>query len=265
MKKFFKYGCGCLVMIIGLIVLFFVSITSCDSSSVSSKQATAVPNNNSGENLNGVDYESDFPLISWEKQEAQEFLQESARKYVKGFLKQKGIKEGFDQKTKLACIVGTVTFSEGEYRSIKLFRKKIELKAFMRWLDALSSLAHEEFETDSGGNKVKSVTKIKWGDFDFEREAILHDTERLSLKYVLVRNGKNLITYTQNQTSKQFAVQNMTMRGVAAYDELIRNFLEHHPNAVKLEYSAWSYDKNKKRGEFALAMVVNLGIFQEEK
>ena len=50
----------------------------------------------------------------------------------------------------------------------------------------------------------------------------------------------------------------MVISGVAAYDGLIRNFLKHHPDAVKLEYSACSWDEKTKEGEFALGLVLDL-------
>ena len=57
----------------------------------------------------------------------------------------------------------------------------------------------------------------------------------------------------------------MMIRGIAAYDELIRNFLKYHPGAVKLEYSAWSWDEKNKCGEFALLMVLDFNKIQKVK
>ena len=275
MKKIFKYGCGCLGAVIGLIILLLILAVSCDSdSSVDQKKISQ--NNDSGELFDGVDPEIDSQL-KWEKKGPQGFLQESARQHVKNFLEQQGIKLGFHISSNLFCAVVDYGFTEREYRHIQLYKKQIELKAFMWYLDTLKYLNENmEVSKDITSKEIKesiqSTSSIKWGEFDFSSTEIANDTEKsngvhtsFAKKLVLSKNGSNLITYTSNSKGERFNMPRMMIRGMAAYDELIRNFLKYHPGAVKLEYSAWSWDEKNKQGEFALALVLDISSFKKAK
>lgn len=276
MKKIFKYGCGCLGVVIGLIILLLIIAVSCDSdSSVDQKKISQ--NNDSGEWFDGVDPEIDSQL-KWEKKCPQGFLQESARQHVKNFLKQQGIKQGHDTSSNLCCEIIDLGFTEREYRHIQLYKKQIELKAFMWYLDTLSKYLNENMEVSkditSKENKesIQSTSSIKWGEFDFSSTEIANDTKKsngvhtsFAKKLVLSKNGSKLISYTLDSKGERFNMSQMNIRGIAAYDELIRNFLKHHPGAVKLEYSAWSWDEKNKQGEFALLMVLDFNKIQKVK
>ncbi|MBR2508129.1 MAG: hypothetical protein IKB71_00115 [Lentisphaeria bacterium] len=257
MKKIFKYGCGCLGVVIGLIILLLIIAVSCDSdSSVDQKKISQ--NNDSGEWFDGVDPKIDSQL-KWEKKCPQGFLQESARKHVKNFLEQQGIKQGHDTSSNICCYIVDLGFTEREYRYIQLYKKQIELKAFMWYLDALSKYLNENTEVSK--DSIQSTSSMKWGDFDFSCVAIATGTS-FSKELVLSKNGSKLITYTVNSKGERFNMPQMMIRGIAAYDELIRNFLKYHPGAVKLEYSAWSWDEKNKQGEFALALVLDISSFK---
>ena len=276
MKKIFKYGCGCLGAVIGLIILLLILAVSCDSdSSVDQKKISQ--NNDSGDLFDGVDPEIDSQL-KWEKKSPQEFLQESARQHVKNFLKQQGIKQGHDTSSNLFCAIEDCGFTGREYRHIQLYKKQIELKAFMWYLDTLSKYLNENMEVSKDitskeiKESIQSTSSIKWGEFDFSSTEIANDTEKsngvhssFAKKLVLSKNGSKLITYTVNSKGERFNMQRMKIRGLAAYDELIRNFLKYHPGAVKLEYSAWSWDEKNKQGEFALALVLDFSSFKKAK
>ena len=123
MKKIFKYGCGCLGVVIGLIILLLILAVSCDSDS-SKEQKKISQNNDSGELFDGVDPEIDSQL-KWEKKGPQGFLQESARQHVENFLKQQGIKKGHNTSSNLFCTVSKYEFAEKEYRHIQLYKKQI--------------------------------------------------------------------------------------------------------------------------------------------
>lgn len=257
MKKIFKYGCGCLGVVIGLIILLLIIAVSCDSdSSVDQKKISQ--NNDSGEWFDGVDPEIDSQL-KWEKKGPQGFLQESARQHVKNFLEQQGIKQGHDTSSNLFCAIEDCGFTEREYRHIQLYKKLIELKAFMRYLDTLSEYLNENVKARK--DSTQSTSSMKWGDFDFSCVAIATGTS-FSKELVLSRNGSKLISYTLDSKGERFNMSQMNIRGISAYDELIRNFLKHHPGAVKLEYSAWSWDEKNKQGEFALALVLDISSFK---
>ena len=270
MKKIFKYGCGCLGVVIGLIILLLIIAVSCDSdSSVDQKKISQ--NNDSGELFDGVDPDKEL-LLKWEKKSPQGFLQESARKHVENFLEQQGIKQGPDTSSELVCAVVDYGFTEREYRHIQLYKKQIELKAFMWYLDTLSEYLYKNLEVTS--EEIKSSTSMKWGDFDFSGTTITNDTEKsngvhtstsFAKKLVLSKNGNKLISYTLDSQGERFNMPRMMIRGMAAYDELIRNFLKYHPGAVKLEYSAWSWDEKNKQGEFALALVLDLSSSKKAK
>ena len=276
MKKIFKYGCGCLGAVIGLIILLLVIAVSCDSdSSVDQKKISQ--NNDSGDLFDGVDPEIDSQL-KWEKKSPQEFLQESARQHVKNFLKQQGIKQGLHTSSNICCEIIDLGFTEREYRHIQLYKKQIELKAFMWYLDTLSKYLNENMEVSKDitskeiKESIQSTSSIKWGEFDFSSTEIANDTEKsngvhssFAKKLVLSKNGSKLITYTVNSKGERFNMPRMMIRGMAAYDELIRNFLKYHPGAVKLEYSAWSWDEKNKQGEFALALVLDFSSFKKAK
>ena len=167
MKKIFKYGCGCLGVVIGLIILLLVIAVSCDSDS-SKEQKKISQNNDSGELFDGVDPEIDSQL-KWEKKGPQGFLQESAREHVENFLEQQGIKQGPDTSSKLVCAVVDYGFTEREYRHIQLYKKQIELKAFMWYLDTLSEYLNENVKArkDITSKEIKesiqSTSSIKWG------------------------------------------------------------------------------------------------------
>lgn len=265
MKKIFKYGCGCLGAVIGLIILLLIIAVSCDSdSSVDQKKISQ--NNDSVEWFDGVDPEIDSQL-KWEKKGPQGFLQESARQHVKNFLKQQGIKQGHDTSSNLFCAIEDCGFTGREYRHIQLYKKQIELKAFMQYLDTLSKYLNGNMEVSKDitskeiKESIQSTSSMKWGDFDFSCVAIATGTS-FSKELVLSKNGSKLITYTVNSKGERFNMQRMKIRGLAAYDELIRNFLKYHPGAVKLEYSAWSWDEKNKQGEFALALVLDISSFK---
>lgn len=276
MKKIFKYGCGCLGAVIGLIILLLILAVSCDSdSSVDQKKISQ--NNDSGDLFDGVDPEIDSQL-KWEKKSPQEFLQESARQHVKNFLKQQGIKQGLHTSSNICCEIIDLGFTEREYRHIQLYKKQIELKAFMWYLDTLSKYLNENMEVSKDitskeiKESIQSTSSIKWGEFDFYSTEIANDTEKsngvhssFAKKLVLSKNGSKLITYTVNSKGERFNMPRMMIRGMAAYDELIRNFLKYHPGAVKLEYSAWSWDEKNKQGEFALALVLDSSSFKKAK
>lgn len=276
MKKIFKYGCGCLGAVIGLIILLLILAVSCDSdSSVDQKKISQ--NNDSGDLFDGVDPEIDSQL-KWEKKSPQEFLQESARQHVKNFLKQQGIKQGLHTSSNICCEIIDLGFTEREYRHIQLYKKQIELKAFMWYLDTLSKYLNENMEVSKDitskeiKESIQSTSSIKWGEFDFSSTEIANDTEKsngvhssFAKKLVLSKNGSKLITYTVNSKGERFNMPRMMIRGMAAYDELIRNFLKYHPGAVKLEYSAWSWDEKNKQGEFALALVLDFSSFKKAK
>ena len=276
MKKIFKYGCGCLGAVIGLIILLLILAVSCDSdSSVDQKKISQ--NNDSGDLFDDIDPEIDSQL-KWEKKSPQEFLQESARQHVKNFLKQQGIKQGLHTSSNICCEIIDLGFTEREYRHIQLYKKQIELKAFMWYLDTLSEYLNENVKArkDITSKEIKesiqSTSSIKWGEFDFSSTEIANDTEKsngvhssFAKKLVLSKNGSKLITYTVNSKGERFNMPRMMIRGMAAYDELIRNFLKYHPGAVKLEYSAWSWDEKNKQGEFALALVLDFSSFKKAK
>ena len=277
MKKIFKYGCGCLGAVIGLIILLLIIAVSCDSdSSVDQKKISQ--NNDSVEWFDGVDPEIDSQL-KWEKKGPQGFLQESARQHVKNFLKQQGIKQGLHTSSNICCEIVDLGFTEREYRHIQLYKKQIELKAFMWYLDTLSKYLNENMEVSKDitskeiKESIQSTSSIKWGEFDFSSTEIANDTEKsngvhtssFAKKLVLSKNGSKLITYTVNSKGERFNMPRMMIRGMAAYDELIRNFLKYHPGAVKLEYSAWSWDEKNKQGEFALALVLDISSFKKAK
>ena len=268
MKKIFKYGCGCLGVVIGLIILLLILAVSCDSDS-SKDQKKISQNNDTGEVLDGLEPKIDSQL-KWKKKGPQGFLQESAIEHVENFLEQQGIKQGPDTSSKLVCAVVDYGFTEREYRHIQLYKKQIELKAFMRYLDTLSEYLYKNLEVTS--EEIKSSTSMKWGDFDFSGTTITNDTEKsngihtsFAKKLVLSRNGSKLITYTVNSKGERFNMPRMMIRGMAAYDELIRNHLKYNPGAVKLEYSAWSWDDKKKRGKFALALVLDFSSMKKVK
>ena len=86
MKKIFKYGCGCLGIIFGLIVLLII-FAHCDSSSDSPKQQSVNQNNDFIELFDGVDSEIDSQL-KWNKKGSRKFLQESATTHVENYLEQ---------------------------------------------------------------------------------------------------------------------------------------------------------------------------------
>ena len=277
MKKIFKYGCGCLGAVIGLIILLLVIAVSCDSdSSVDQKKISQ--NNDSGELFDGVVPDKEL-LLKWEKKSPQGFLQESARKHVKNFLEQQGLKQGHDTSSNICCYIVDLGFTEREYRHIQLYKKQIELKAFMWYLDTLSKYLNENMEVSKDitskeiKENIQSTSSIKWGEFDFFSTEIANDTEKsngvhtssFAKKLVLSKNGSKLITYTVNSKGERFNMPRMMIRGMAAYDELIRNFLKYHPGAVKLEYSAWSWDEKNKQGEFALALVLDISSFKKAK
>ena len=279
MKKIFKYGCGCLGAVIGLIILLLILAVSCDSdSSVDQKKISQ--NNDSGELFDGVDPEIDSQL-KWEKKGPQGFLQESARQHVKNFLKQRGIKQGLHTSSNICCEIIDLGFTEREYRHIQLYKKQIELKAFMQYLDALSKYLNENTEVSKDitskeiKESIQSTSSIKWGEFDFFSTEIAksaNDTVKskgvhssYAEKLVLSKNGNKLISYTLDSQGERFNMPRMMIRGMAAYDELIRNFLKYHPGAVKLEYSAWSWDEKNKCGEFALALVLDISSFKKAK
>lgn len=275
MKKIFKYGCGCLGAVIGLIILLLILAVSCDSdSSVDQKKISQ--NNHSGELFDGVDPEIDSQL-KWEKKGPQGFLQESARQHVKNFLKQQGIKQGLHTSSNICCEIIDLGFTEREYRHIQLYKKQIELKAFMWYLDTLKYLNENmEVSKDITSKEIKesiqSTSSIKWGEFDFSSTEIANDTEKsngvhtsFAKKLVLSKNGNKLISYTLDSQGERFNMPRMMIRGMAAYDEFIRNFLKHHPGAVKFEYSAWSWDEKNKQGEFALALVLDISSFKKAK
>lgn len=276
MKKIFKYGCGCLGAVIGLIILLLILAVSCDSdSSVDQKKISQ--NNDSGDLFDDIDPEIDSQL-KWEKKSPQEFLQESARQHVKNFLKQQGIKQGLHTASNICCEIIDLGFTEREYRHIQLYKKQIELKAFMWYLDTLSKYLNENMEVSKDitskeiKESIQSTSSIKWGEFDFSSTEIANDTEKsngvhssFAKKLVLSKNGSKLITYTVNSKGERFNMPRMMIRGMAAYDELIRNFLKYHPGAVKLEYSAWSWDEKNKQGEFALALVLDFSSFKKAK
>ncbi len=276
MKKIFKYGCGCLGVVIGLIILLLVIAVSCDSDS-SKDQKKISQNNDSGELFDGVDPDKEL-LLKWEKKSPQGFLQESARQHVKNFLKQQGIKQGHDTLSNLFCAVVDYGFTEREYRHIQLYKKQIELNAFMRYLDTLSKYLNKNTEVSKDitskeiKESIQSTSSIKWGEFDFSSTEIANDTVKsngvhssFAKKLVFSKNGSNLITYTLNSKGERVNVSQMMIRGMAAYDELIRNFLKYHPGAVKLEYSAWSWNEKNKRGEFVLALVLDISSFKKAK
>ena len=272
MKKIFKYGCGCLGAVIGLIILLLIIAVSCDSdSSVDQKKISQ--NNDSGDLFDGVDPEIDSQL-KWEKKSPQEFLQESARQHVKNFLEQQGIKVGPDTSSNLVCAVVDYEFTEREYRHIQLYKKQIELKAFMWYLNRLSDYLNKKMELSKNmtSEEIKSSTSMKWGDFDFSGTTITNDTKNsngvhtsVAIKLVLSKNGNKFISYTSDSQGERFNMPRMMIRGMAAYDELIRNFLKYHPGAVKFEYSAWSWDEKNKQGEFALALVLYLSSSKKAK
>ena len=204
-------------------------------------------------------------------------MQESARQHVKNFLKQQGIKQGLHTSSNICCEIIDLGFTEREYRHIQLYKKQIELKAFMWYLDTLKYLNENmEVSKDITSKEIKesiqSTSSIKWGEFDFSSTEIANDTEKsngvhtsFAKKLVLLRNGSKLISYTLDSKGERFNMSQMNIRGISAYDELIRNFLKYHPRAVKLEYSAWSWNEKNKRGEFALALVLDISSFKKAK
>jgi hypothetical protein len=148
----------------------------------------------------------------------------------------------------------------------------------MWYLDTLSKYLNENMEVSKDitskeiKESIQSTSSIKWGEFDFSSTEIANDTEKsngvhssFAKKLVLSKNGSKLITYTVNSKGERFNMPRMMIRGMAAYDELIRNFLKYHPGAVKLEYSAWSWDEKNKQGEFALALVLDFSSFKKAK
>ena len=260
MKKIFKYGCGCLGAVIGLIILLLIIAVSCDSdSSVDQKKISQ--NNDSVEWFDGVDPDKEL-LLKWEKKSPQGFLQESARQHVENFLEQQGIKQGHNTSSNLFCAVVDYRFTEREYRRIQLYKTLIELRAFTRYLDTLSEYLNENVKARK--DSPQSTSSMKWGDFDFSCVAIATGTS-FSKELVLSKNGSKLISYTLDSKGERFNMSQMKIRGLAAYDELIRNFLKYHPGAVKLEYSAWSWDEKNKQGEFALALVLDFSSFKKAK
>ena len=268
MKKIFKYGCGCLGIIFGLIVLLII-FAHCDSSSDSPKQQSVNQNNDFIELFDGVDSEIDSQL-KWNKKGSRKFLQESAIEHVENFLEQNKLRQGFDPKTKQLCLVEHILFSERECRNINLFRSQIELKGFMLWLYRLSELVHCDMSEIN--NVLQVSTSMKWGDFDFhgiktitkQKDSDSDTAIDFSMNLILSKNGQDFIKYIQDEKGENLKSSNLMIKG-CAYDELIRNHLKYNPGAVKLEYSAWSWDEKDKCGEFARLMVLDFNKIQKAK
>lgn len=271
MKKFFKIGCGCFIVLVVLLILLVVLLASCDSGS-SAKDDGKTVQNGPIKLFSGTPEEA--RLLTWEKHCAKDFLEGSAAEYVKTYLTKNGFRKGCDEKSGLWCDYITINGRYSSKRAFKMFKLQMELKAFMLYLSHLADFINSNVNVNGDGktDKIVRISDMKWGDIDFRyKEDVSEKTsgesaeKSLTREAALSRNGQTFITYTLRDGREAFSVKKVTIRGVAAYDELIKTFLKYNPNAVKLECSAWSWDEEKKHGEFVLALVLDFNSLKKSK
>ena len=153
MKKFFKcsYIIGGIILVV---MVVFIILASCYSSSESPKQTTVTQ----------TDVWDRLAQLNWEKESHQELLTGSAETHVREFLAQKEIKEGYDPEKKLFCAVTSAPFRAKNYAIVKMFRKTAELKAFLFFLSEFASYLKTDIKINDK-KEVITTSLLKWGDY----------------------------------------------------------------------------------------------------
>ena len=253
MKKIFKYGCG----LLGLINLLFPVMTwGGDYTNYHEIKQTDQKKNNVS-NANNVKFISDM-LQQWPKVSPGKFFKNSASEHMKTFLKQQGVKIGYDPQKEVFCLTATAAFSEKEYCNIKAFRHKIELNAFVHALAKYSDFLHNEMSVK--GDEFYISSSMPWAGFHLEHK--ITDTKEI---ISFSKENELLVLYHFNKDKEHIYVKSIHMCRCSAYDHFICHWLKFNPNRLKLEYSAWSWDDKKKQGEFALALVLDISSFKKAK
>ena len=238
MKKFLKLGCVCVVLPLAITLImslldFFKSLPASTS-------------------------------LSWEKKGSGKFLSVPAGKQVKNFLAQHKSAKSYSRDSNIYCATATSSFDK------RYFIKKhnVELKAFLLYLADLAIYVNGNTKEDDDGG-LHFTAKLRWGDFDINvdkkvswqgcaKQIEVIRKEKISVS----KKGVPYITYIRNNQEEKLTKRFSRKPNSSAYDGFIRNFLKHQPEAVKFEYAAWSWNKEKKEGEFALCLIVDTSGLQ---
>lgn len=201
----------------------------------------------------------DRSSLIWEKKGSDKFLSIPANRQVKDFLIKQEFKMKYGRDSNIYCAVATSSFN----RRYFIKKRNVELKTFLLCLADIAVYAKGNTAEDENEGLLITA-KLKWGDFDISvnkkvawqgnaKQIEVIRTENISVS----KKGIPYITYVRNNKEEKFSKNFARVSNSSAYDSFIRNFLKYQPEAIKFEYSAWSWNKEKKEGEFALCLLVD--------
>lgn len=256
MKNFLKIFIAIDIIVVLLIVLLIVSKNKDASSS------TTVSENEKKQVLRR-DYEA------WIKKRGGVFTAGSATDHVRNYLAQKGYKIGADPSKKVFCYIGKTYFTAREYQNLQFAGMHIELKTFLDYLSQVSVFLQSDMVISDNKSKetVRTVTSMKWGDYDFRSEKEATDAgtankdkaSRYTGHTTLSMNKKPVLKYEITAHGEQFHASGIKVRSnSASYDFLLRHVEEKGIFDVVQQYSAWSWDEKTKSGEYAVGIVLKL-------
>jgi len=264
-KKIFKYGCGCLIVLSLISAFLIVIVQSCSDSSESGRNTSAEK---------GTPFPTDAN-VRWERRTAEVA---NAKEYLRDYCMKNGLREGFDTKKQIFCRITTWEFDLIGSPADRNFRirhanqiRRAALEALLHNLYCFSQSLDDRI-TDSTDGKISSATELRLKNSVFcgkqtaisqrRNNSIAEDfSETLSLSYM----DRKLIEYKCDADGERFTMAPVspTVRGSLSETDrysMLEPFLRlliSEGLPVISEYSAYSWDEKQKRGQVALLLVYN--------
>lgn len=284
MKKIFKIGCGCLGVFI-LIIVILIVIAECNSPGCQSAR-------------NEANEEASFSLpydetVNWERKTA-EVENTSARDYLKNYLKENGLFQGFNSKKKTFCYIANSEFELKCSPSDRAFVmhhanqiRRAALKAVLENLEVFAkTFDKKEIETEKieNGEKITAVAELRLKNIVFKGKSVATQqtfvngkdvktvatiTEERSLSY----KGNKLLEYGYDAQGEKYIMHKISVYSEQPLSDADRySFLQPFLNLlisdglpVVMEHTAYSWDEKHKRGQVALLLVYKVNPDKKDR
>lgn len=286
MKKIFKISCGCLIAIAVILVILIAALVLSNDSDSGSAKSKKPSSEDSFTSVLEEDSSFHFPSVEpirWERRTA-DVTDTSARNFLQAYCKENHFREGFDPNKKIFCSIPSSEFDLKSSPSDQHFRlkhanqiRRAALEALLKnltdfacWLDQSEPVVKK-----TGSDEiVSSVVELKLRNIVFNRYATARQSvstkgnytaisESFSESQVLFYQGRKLLEYTLGEKDEKLTMAPIStgIRGTLSetdtYSMLMpfMNLLISDGLPVKFEYSAYSWDEKKKRGQVALLLI----------